>query len=183
MSVELNSRSLIYHINGLKSHLQACSPFGPRKLGPFHKRARKTRKRTTIVFLRKITRRVRRRFHEANFIVIPRLATSRLANIFGSSTIYRHDKKLKRAKIRDTNQINRALAAKAQARFEVPKALSTPEPEEIARRTLRKFMRSHANGRNIFAVTEQKKRCDLLHQNFFWCSVERCVLPEKVKKV
>ena len=98
MSVELNSRSLIYHINGLKSHLQACSPFGPRKLGPFHKRARKTRKRTTIVFLRKITRRVRRRFHEANFIVIPRLATSRLANIFGSSTIYRHDKKLKRAK-------------------------------------------------------------------------------------
>ena len=105
MSVDLNSRSLIYHINGLKSHLQACSPFGSRKLGPFHKR--------------------------------------------------------------DINQINRALAAKAQARFKVPKALSTPEPEEIARRTLRKFMRSHANGRNIFAVTEKKKRCDLLHQNFY----------------
>ena len=58
MSVDLYSRSLISHINGLKSHVQACSAFSvlqaildfvlnsspiphlwPRKLGPFQKRA------------------------------------------------------------------------------------------------------------------------------------------------
>ena len=39
----------------------------------------------------------------------PRLATSLFANIFGNGTIYRHDKKLKRAKAPEINRINREL--------------------------------------------------------------------------
>ena len=43
-----------------------------------------------------------------NFCNAKNLATSRLANIFGNGTIYRHDKKLKRAKTPEINQRNRA---------------------------------------------------------------------------
>ena len=50
---------------------------------------------------------------------IPRLATSRLANIFGNDTIYRHDKKkIEKGKKKERNGINRA--PKARASFEVP---------------------------------------------------------------
>ena len=45
----------------------------------------------------------------------PRLATSRLTNIFGNGTMYRHDKNLKRAETPEINQINRInRAPKAQ---------------------------------------------------------------------
>ena len=63
------------------------------------------------------------------------LATSRLANIFGNGTIYRHDKILKRAKKKTIELINRTnRAPKARASF-------APEPVEVVRRTLRKFKR------------------------------------------
>ena len=50
-----------------------------------------------------------------------RLATSRLTNIFGNGTIYRHDKKLK---CRSQEQVSKCQKP------------SAPEPEEIVRRTL-----------------------------------------------
>ena len=68
-----------------------------------------------------------------------RLATTRLANIFGNGAIYRHDKKIEKGKT----------------------APGAPEPEEIVRRTLRKSLQWYtvvANSRQnaetiIFVLT------------------------------
>ena len=68
-----------------------------------------------------------------------RLATTRLANIFGNGAIYRHDKKIEKGKT----------------------APGAPEPEEIVRRTLRKSIQWYtvvANSRQnaetiIFVLT------------------------------
>ena len=54
-----------------------------------------------------------------------RLATSRLANIFGNGTMYRHDKKFEKGK-NPRNKPN------------IRNKPSAPEPGEIVRRTLRK---------------------------------------------
>ena len=61
----------------------------------------------------------------------PTLATSRLTNIFGNRTIYRHEKKLKRAKTPEINRINRA--PKARASFEVPKDAGTNRKKYLNR--------------------------------------------------
>ena len=80
-----------------------------------------------------------------------RLATSRLANIFGNGTMCGHDKNLKRAKTPEINQIYRInRAPNARASFEAP---GVPEPEEIVRRTLRK---SNLGSTACFVILKQQ---------------------------
>ena len=59
----------------------------------------------------------------SRFLVYSRLATSRLAYIFGRGRIYKHDKKLKRA---ETPEINPAPEAS-----ELRSAEGAPEPEGL----------------------------------------------------
>ena len=62
-----------------------------------------------------------------------RLATNRLAIIFGNGTMYRHDKNLKRAKTPEINQIYRInRAPKARASSEVPKAQEASRLVDLA---------------------------------------------------
>ena len=75
--------------------------------------------------------------------------------------VYRHDKKLKRAKIPEINQIYRInRTPNARASFEVP------EPEEIVRRTLRKSSSRAMTGctDSLFSWLKSEK----FRKHFWW---------------
>ena len=73
-----------------------------------------------------------------------RLATSRLANIFGNGTMYRHDKKFEKGK-NPRNKPN------------IRNKPSAPEPGEIMRRTLRKSRLATVCG-TVYAVSQNQEK-------------------------